>query len=207
MKRVLGKRLIFNQTKSRSNSYRVLLWIVWILGGVWLLLGLERGEMASPFLPTPTPTRTTDSYLMEAQAYFDAGKLDDPLSDQDAIGAYQRALQVDPQNSRAWAELARIQTYSSSLMSSDQERLDRLQEALQSSQRAVEIDPDNSLGNAIHAFVLDWNASSNLISADQREDYLVRAEAAANRAYLMDPEYAWAMAFYCDVLLDPEERN
>ena len=205
MKRVLGKRLIFNQTKSRSNSYRVLLWIVLILGGVWLLLGLERGEMASPFLPTPTPTRTTDSYLMEAQAYFDAGKLDDPLSDQDAIGAYQRALQVDPQNSRAWAELARIQTYSSSLMSSDQERLDRLQEALQSSQRAVEIDPDNSLGNAIHAFVLDWNASSNLISADQREDYLVRAEAAANRAYLLDPENALALAFYAEVLLDQEK--
>jgi tetratricopeptide (TPR) repeat protein len=142
---------------------------------------------------------------MAAQAYFAAGKLDDPTSDQDAIGAYQQALQVDPNNAQVWAELARIQTYSSSTLSTDQQRLDRLQEALASVEKAVELNPDDSTVSAIHAFVLDWNASSNLISKDESEAFLAQAETAANRAYLLDPENALALAYYAEVLLDQQK--
>jgi len=142
---------------------------------------------------------------MEAQAYFDAGKLDDPASDFDAIGAYQLALQIDPTNARIWAELARIQTYSTSLVSTDQQRLDRLHEALASIEHAVELAPEDSTVYAIYAFVLDWNASSNLISIDEREDFLLRAESAANRAFLLDPANALALAFYAEVLSDQQK--
>ncbi len=176
-----------------------------ILGAVWMLLLLNRGQVESPFNPTPTPTRSPHSHILAAQAYFAAGKLDDPATDQDAIGAYQQALQVDPSNAQVWAELARIQTYSSSTLSTDQQRLDRLQEALASVEKAVELAPDDSTVSAIHAFVLDWNASSNLVSKDESEAYLAKAETAANRAYLLDPQNALALAYYAEVLLDQQK--
>jgi tetratricopeptide (TPR) repeat protein len=85
------------------------------------------------------------------------------------------------------------------------ERLQRLQAALESVEQGIELAPDDSTVSAIHAFVLDWNASSNLISADESEAYLARAETAANRAYLLDPENAMALAFYAEVLLDQQK--
>ena len=200
-----GKTFNLHPVKSRSNPYRILVWLGLILAAVWLLLQLNRGQVKSPFMATPTPTRAAQSYILAAQAYFAAGKLDDPASDQDAIGAYQQALRVDPENALVWAELARIQTYSSSNLSTDQERLDRLQQALTSIEKGVELAPDDSTVAAIHAFVLDWNASSNLISTEEREAYLAQAETAANRAYLLDPQNALALAFYAEVLLDQEK--
>jgi tetratricopeptide (TPR) repeat protein len=197
-----GKTFNLHPAKSKSNPYRILVLAFLIMGAVWLLLRVNRGQVKSPFDPTPTPTRSPQSYIMAAQAYFAAGKLDDPASDQDAIGAYQQALQVDPTNADVWAEMARIQTYSSSTLSTDQERLDRLQQALDSAEKAVALAPDDTTVNAIYAFVLDWNASSNLISSDEREGYLAKAETAANRAYLLDPQNALGLAFYAEVLLD-----
>jgi tetratricopeptide (TPR) repeat protein len=200
-----GKTFNLHPVRSKSNPYRILLLVILILGGLWLLLQLNRGAVQSPFNPTPTPTRSPQSYILAAQAYFAAGKLDDPASDQDAIGAYQQALQIDPQNALVWAELARIQTYSSSTLSTDQERLDRLQAALTSAEKAVELAPDDSTVNAVHAFVLDWNASSNLVSTADHEAYLAKAETAATRAYLLDPQNALALAFYAEVLLDQDK--
>ncbi|MFZ2097131.1 MAG: tetratricopeptide repeat protein [Anaerolineales bacterium] len=200
-----GKTFHLHPVGNRSNPYRVLLLVLLIMGGAWLVLSLNRGEVQSPFNPTPTPTRSPQSYIMAAQAYFAAGKLDDPASDQDAIGAYQMALQVDPTNALIWAELARIQTYSTNTLSTDQQRLNRLQEALVSSEKGIALAPDDSTVSAVYAFVLDWNASSNLISADEREAYLAQAETSANRAYLLDPDNAMALAFYAEVLLDQQK--
>jgi tetratricopeptide (TPR) repeat protein len=200
-----GKTFNLHPVRSKSNPYRVVVLVFLILGSLGLLLSVKRGQVQSPFDPTPTPTRSPQSYIMAAQAYFAAGKLDDPASDQDAIGAYQQALLVDPTNAQVWAELARIQAYSSSTLSTDQERLDRLQQALTSAEQAVKLAPDDSTVSAIEAFVLDWNASSNLISSDEREAYLAQAETAANRAYLLDPQNALALAFYAEVLLDQQK--
>jgi tetratricopeptide (TPR) repeat protein len=200
-----GKTFNLHPVRSKSNPYRILLLLFLILGSVWLLRQLNRGQVQSPFNPTPTPTRSPQSYIMAAQAYFAAGKLDDPASNQDAIGAYQQALEIDPNNPLVWAELARIQIYSSSTLSTDQQRQDRLQEALDSVEKGVEIAPDDSTVAAIYAFVLDWNASSNLISADESEAYLAKAETAANRAYLLDPQNATALAYYAEVLLDQQK--
>ena len=76
-------------------------------------MGLQRGEIISPMEPTPTPTRIAELYFQEAQAYIEAGRLDDPSvlttnTDipvvNDAIDAYKAALQMDETNARAWAE-------------------------------------------------------------------------------------------------------
>lgn len=198
-------RSIFRDTRPRSNPYRVLAWMGLILGAVALLLQVRRGAIKPLFMPTPTPTRTSQSYTMEAQAYFAAGKLDDPATDQDALGTYELATHVDPQNAQLWAELARIQTYSYALLSTDAERQTRLQEALASADRAVDLAPDDSTVRAIRAFVLDWNASINLITTEQRDDYLNRAEADAVRALQLDPNNVLALAFYAEVLVDQQK--
>ena len=200
-----SKSLHFRETKSGTNAYRVLAYIALLLGAVWLLLQLSRGQVSSPFLPTPTPTRSAGSYIQQAEAYFTAGKLDDPGSEADAIDTYKKALAVEPDNPLVLSQLARIQTYSSRLLSTDQQRLAVLEQARDNIRRAAELAPDDSQVLAIKAFVLDWNASSNLISNSEREAYLAEAEAAANRAYLLDPENALALAYYAEVLLDQQK--
>ncbi|MFZ6030533.1 MAG: tetratricopeptide repeat protein [Chloroflexota bacterium] len=194
--------VIFREPKPASNPYRVLLWLALIVTAAWAWVQINRGAAKPLFEPTPTPTRATRSYLMEAETYVNVGRIDDLSSDQDAIGAYQLALQVDPANAKAWSELARLQAYSSRGLSTDEERLARLEEAVASARKAVELTPDDSYALAILAFTLDWNASSNLIASEQRDDYLNEAEQIAARAYNLDPQNALALAFYAEVLLD-----
>jgi tetratricopeptide (TPR) repeat protein len=206
---LVGRLPNFRPVK-RPNAMHIMVLIGLILVGVWMLLGLQRGEIISPYLPTPTATRSAASFFEEAEAYFQAGKLDDPDPPlptpprYDAIDTYQRALQVDPNNALAWANLARIQTYSSSLMSNDADRQERLSQALESINKAVELNSENSEVRAIRAFVLDWNASSSLITDDQRQAFLTEAQNEALRAYQLDHENALSLAFYAEVLLDQQ---
>ncbi len=208
---IVGKRPHYRPAKARANPYRIMLWISLILLGIWLLMGIQRGQVEPLFEPTPTPTRTAGSYIQEAQAYFQAGKLDDPDAPQpaplrpDAIDTYQRALDMDPSDAHAWAEKARIQTYSITMLSNDADRLERLEQALESIDKAVELNPDDSDIHAIRAFVLDWYASSPLISDERRQELLLEAESEAVRAYGLDPENGLALAFYAEVLLDQQK--
>jgi len=209
-----GKRPTFRTYKRSSNIYAIMVLLSLIIIGIWVIRQFESGSFISPYAPTLTPTRISESYFLEAQAYFEAGKLDDP-SDQnlsteqpainDAIEAYQAALVGDPENALAWAELARIQAYSSSMLGNDTERLKRLEEAKESADRAIEIDPDDSTVRAIRAFVLDWYAFSSLTKAEQRIELLVEAEREASRAFQLDPENALALAYYAEILADQQK--
>ncbi len=191
-----------NSQRKPANTTLWLALLLLILGGVSVLVGMHQGRITSPFQPTPTPTRTVDSYVQQAQAYFAAGKLEDPVTKEDAINTYQKALDLDPNNTEVMAELARLLTYSSRTLSTDQQRTARLEQARDLIRRAADLSPDDSNILATKAFVLDWNASSNLIDKNQTEAYLAEAETAANRAYTLDPNNALALAYYAEVLLD-----
>jgi len=194
-----GERPHFRPEKRSLNPYRVILLIGLILGGIWILLGIDRGNIQPLFLPTPTPTRTVNSYIMEGEAQFMAGSLEA------AIAAYQKAVTVEPSNSHAWAELARIQTYSSSLLSTNEDRYDRLNEALESIEQATAIDPDNAEVQAMRSFVLDWYASNPLVPPGEMQSALNDAEAAAIRALQLDNENALALAFLAEILVDQQK--
>jgi tetratricopeptide (TPR) repeat protein len=191
-----------------------MVWISLSILGVWILLGFQRGELKTPFEPTPTPTRISESYFLEAEAYFNAGKLDDPSNVKadngdhtinDAIEAYQAALVGDANNAKAWIELARIQTYSSSMLRNDSERLVRLEEALNSANRAIALAPDDSSIHAIRAFVLDWLASNALVDKERAERLLNEAELEASRSLQLDSGNALALAFYAEILADRQK--
>jgi tetratricopeptide (TPR) repeat protein len=172
--------------------------LVLVIGGLFILRGYERKEIEPLFQPTPTPTRTSNSFALEGQTQFSAGNLNG------AIAAYQQALQSDPNDSLLWAQLAQIQTYSYKAMTTNETRRARLEEALQSANKAVELAPDDSTAHAVRAFVLDWNAG---LSDDpkQRETLLVEAELATTRALVLDQNNVLALAYAAEIYNDEQK--
>jgi tetratricopeptide (TPR) repeat protein len=188
------RRPIFNR-RPENNIYRVFLYSILIIAGLWIVYGVNRGEIKKIGLPTPTPTRSALSYTDQGDANFTAGNIDA------AIAAYGKALEVDPNNAAVWAKLAQIQTYSSSLKAIDEQRRAILKDALKSINKAKELAPDDSTVAAIRAFVLDWNASS--FKADTTE-LLAEAEQEAIRALQLDNANVLALAFYAEILIDQQ---
>jgi len=191
------KREIFFK-KSHNNIYRVFLWLLLIAAAGYVVRGLFTGAVRSPLEPTPTPTRTSNSYTLEGDSDFTAGKLED------AITAYKEALGVDPSNAEIWTKLSRIQTYSSNLLTTDDQRRIRLQEALASADKAVELAPDDSTAHAIRALALDWNAAPVYVG-DQVADYLTRADQEVVRARSLDNQNTLALAIYAEILTDQQK--
>ena len=195
---VSPRRPLFNR-KPQSNIYRMFLWVVMLLGGIWILQQLSRGNIQPLFLPTPTATRTTESFALEGDANFTAGNLDA------AIRAYQNAVEVDPNNAQTWAKLARIQTYSTAFLITNEEKKARLLEALDSADKSVNLSPDDSTAHAIRAFANDWNANSDFHTEQEVQEYLRLAEQDSLRALQLDSTNTLALAYYAEVLLDQQK--
>ena len=191
-----GREPTFRDKKKKSNIYRVLILVVLIVFFGTVLTGIAKGDVQPLFLPTPTPTRTTHSYVVEGETHFNAGALDS------AIAAYQKAVALDPTNPEVYTDLARIQTYSSSLLTTDAERSQRLGEALDAINKAKELAPTDSQVLAVRAFVLDWNANPLLVDADMAEQLLNEAESEALLALQYDNTNTLALAYYAEILVD-----
>jgi tetratricopeptide (TPR) repeat protein len=189
-----GKQMTFRQRRS-SNSIVLLILMFLIVISLFLLRSIIQKDILSPFEPTLIPTRTSSNFALEGETHFIAGDL------KQAVTAYIQATRFDPNNPGLWAELARIQAYSSASMSTDDERRVALQEALKSIDTAVKVAPDDSTVHATRAFILDWSAPSEL-AGDKSEQYLTEAEQAAVRALQLDPRNALAQAYYAEILLD-----
>jgi tetratricopeptide (TPR) repeat protein len=190
-----GKQISFHRKKSLFNPYKVLFLLTLILSGIFLIRAVDQGDVKPFFAPTMTPTRTNRSHILEAQTQFQAGNLNA------AISAYQAAIELSPNDGILWAELARIQTYSSASLTTDAARKQRLDEALAAINNARDLSPDSSQVHAIRAFVLDWYASP-LISGEQSQAYLTEAEQEAVRALQLDNRNTLALAFYAEILID-----
>lgn len=199
-----GDRLTFNPSRPQFNFYRLMLLLTLILGGLWLLWQVEQGAVQPLSLVTPTATRTANSYVEEARALFEAGKLLSGPNETDALEAYQEALRLRPDDAELWAELARAQTYSSALLSTDEASRARLEEARESIRQAVELAPQNSNARAIHALVLDWLATNALSTAEQREELLALARQEAQLSLDQDPGNSLALTYFAEVLLDQQ---
>ncbi len=192
------RRPLFNR-KPQSNIYRMFLWVVMILGGVWMLQQMDKGEIKPLFQATPVPTRSVESYLLEGNADFSAGKVDA------AILAYQEALELNPNDVQTWWKLARIQTYSSSFLITNPEKKERLSEALASAKKAVELAPEDSTAHAVLAFTLDWNANSDFHTAEEIQDFLAQADQEALIAQQLDNTNTLALAYYAEILVDEQK--
>jgi tetratricopeptide (TPR) repeat protein len=190
-----GKRPTFRRQRGTSNPSSILILAILLVFSLFMLRGVQTEQIKSPFAPTPIPTRTADSYRFEGETQFTAGNLNK------AIEAYQGAVALEPNNTRIMAELARIQVYSSTALTTTSEKRTRLMEALEVVNRAVEVDPDDSTAHAVRSFVLNWLASPDLVG-EEVDSYLVQAEQAAVRAIQLDSRNPLALAYYAEILLD-----
>jgi tetratricopeptide (TPR) repeat protein len=203
-RQIVGKRPTFHRGRSGANTYLIMALLLTNMGALWMLLQVQSGAIESPFQPTPTPTRMAQSYLLEAEAYFAAGKIDDPFTEQDAIDTYRLALEEDPENARVWAEMARIMTYSSSLLNTIEQRTNRLAEARHAAETARDLAPEDSTVRAIRSFVLNW---SSYIAPDEKSAQRYQTEA-TEEAYIainLDSNNALALAYYAELQLDQQK--
>lgn len=175
--------------------------MIMLLGGVWILQQVNKGDIKPLFEATAVPTRAIQSYLEEGDANFKAGNLGV------AISSYQKALEMNPNDAKTWADLARIQTYSSTFLITNPEKKARLLEALDSAKKAVDLAPEDSTAHAIRAFTLDWNANSNFHTSEEVQDFLQQAEQEALIAQQLDNNNTLALAYYAEILIDQQKWN
>jgi tetratricopeptide (TPR) repeat protein len=192
------KKSIFLKRKHTTNPYRVVILVALLIAVAFVLRGIRVGTIVPLAGVTPTPTRTVNSYALEGETQFQTGNL------VAAIDAYRKAVEIDPTNAQILAELARIQTYSITLLTTDAEKSDRMTEAQQSINQALALAPDDSSVYAIKAFVLDWSANTGL-AGDNPQGLLAQAEQAAIKALQLDNTNALALAYYAEILVDQQK--
>lgn len=166
-----------NRPKRRSNPWRILLLLILIAGALYVS---QVVVPATPplFIPTPTPTTSPESFVNQAQEYFDAGKFNQ------AMDAYTQAISSDPGNSANYVALARIQ-----VLTGDYEG------AIENTQNALLKNPNNPLAHAIQGWALGFL------------DRYGEAELELKRAIELDPNNAIAHAFYAEVLVNQGDYN
>jgi tetratricopeptide (TPR) repeat protein len=194
------QRTIFLKHKAHSSPYRILVWMGFILAGFMVYRAINIDHSIKPFFsPTPTPTRTVRSFQNEADTYFKVGALEK------AITSYKEVIRQNPNNPDLLAQLARIEVYSSEMLATDQEKFDRITEAMQTVNQAIQINNDSSQAHAVKAFVLDWLASNALVAGDEKAKDLEDAYNEATHATTLDPNNAEALAYSAEILADRKQ--
>jgi len=167
-----GKLNMKKRTRRPSNPF----WIIVLVVAIAALIYFNQvvvPDMPALFVPSPTPTRSQESLLNEAQAYVADGKLSQ------AIDAYEQTILADPRNPSIFIELARIQIFAG-----------LYEEAITNAENALLLNPNNSMAYAIKASALDYLGTYD------------EAEVAVNKAIELDPNNAAAYAIYTEILLD-----
>src|ERR1051325_254493 len=171
-----GNYLRLRKSGRRSRPQRIILFLVLIIGGLFLISLREQGKVQPLFIPTSTATRTSRSWAEEGEAQFSAGKL------KEAIAAYRKATEVDTQNVDYWVALARIEIYAQVYP-----------DALKDAETALLVAPNSAKAKAVYGWALDWNGK------------LDEAQAAAVQAIALDSNYAPAHAYYSEILNDAQK--
>lgn len=191
-----GKQLEFRKTGARSNPVRFMILLSLAVVSMFVIRATQQNKLISPYAPTPTATRGASSFIMEGETYFRAGDLEK------AIQSYLNAIAMDNRNAQLWYQLARIRTYSSQLLTTDEEQLTRMLEALEAADHAIELAPEDSNAHAIRAFVLDWLSSSSLATDEEVAGYLADSEQSIIQALTLDNTNTLALAYYAEILVD-----
>lgn len=158
--------------RRRSSPWRILLLLALI--GVALYFNQVVVPATPPlFIPTPTPTRSPESFIADAENFYNEGKLTQ------SIEAYKQAILADPNNPSLYVTLARIQVFAGDY-----------QEAITNTQNALLTNSNNPLAHAVQGWALSFSGEH------------LEAEAAIKKALELDPNSALAHAFYAEILLN-----
>jgi len=171
--------------RRQASPRRVLIYLALI--GAGLLLLRFQDDLRRPVTPTPTPTRAAQSYVAEAEAHYEAGRL------HAAIDAYIQAAALEPNRVDVLVTLSRLLALA-----------DRTEEAIQRAQRAVQIDPKSALAHAVLAMAYDWHGTRLLLHGRDAEatQHYEKAVSEAQEAILIDPAYPEAHAYLAEAYMD-----
>ena len=167
-----GSKWSLQRRKKRSHPVRVFFLAV-LVAGMFYINQFVVPTVPPLFIPTPTPTRSPDSYLVEAQQLIGEGKITQ------AIAAYQEAAKVDPRNPSIYVTLARWQVF-----------FRDYEGAAENIQNALLLNPNHALAKAVQGWILA-----------KQDDYLA-AEAALREALELDPNSALAYAYRAELYID-----
>jgi tetratricopeptide (TPR) repeat protein len=165
-----GSKWNMNRRTKRSNPWRIIFLVV-LIGGALYLNQFIVPSTTAMFVPTLTPTRNPESFINEAETFFNQGKLTQ------AIDSYNKAIQADPKNRANYVALARVQVFTN-----------QYDKALENAQRSLVGNSDYALGQAVLGWTLNFTQD------------LPRAEAALKKALELDPNNALAHAYYAEIL-------
>ena len=161
-----------NRRKRRPNYFGIAILILVLLFGYYFDQ-VYITQIDNPFEPTPTPTRSPESFVTEAQALFEEGKL------LPAIDAYQQAINSSPQDSSLYVAMARVQVFAG-----------LYEEAQKNAENALLLNPNNALAYGVHAWALDFQDGKD-----------AEAQSSIQDALRLDPNNALVHAYYVDVLI------
>ncbi|MEE8389924.1 MAG: tetratricopeptide repeat protein [Anaerolineae bacterium] len=162
--------------KRRSSPLRVIFLLMLISAGFYVYVIIQQEEIASPFVPTPTPTRSAFSYTAEAGELYLQGRLTE------TIAVYEQAIALEPDNVLPYISLTRLLILEG-----------RMTEAMQSAEQATKMAVsarENAAAWAIRGMAYDWNGD------------VAEAIDACNRAIDLDPTYAEGYAYLAEAYAD-----
>jgi tetratricopeptide (TPR) repeat protein len=172
-----GSKWNMRQKRRRVNWFLVIVLVVLIL----IVSYLNRfiiPSVESPFVPTPTVTRSSESYITEADTLANQGKFSQ------AIDVYNEAIRLDPQSAILYIDIARAQVFAG-----------QYDEALVNASNALLLNPDNSMAYAVRAWALT------------RKGSLDEANTVIQESLRIDPNNGVAHAYYAILLGNMFEQN
>jgi len=167
-----GSKWNLNRRRRKRSSPLRIFFLAAVILGLLYVNQVVVPAMPSPFVPTPTTTRSPESFISEGQTLFQEGKLSQ------AITAYKQAIIADPKNPSLYVEMARLQIYTN-----------QYDDALTSAEDALLLNLNNSAAHAVKAWALSY--------LGRYDD----AEVSVNKALELDPNNAVAMAYQVEILL------
>ena len=165
-----GSKWSMNKRKRHSNPWRVII-LLCLVGGFVYLNEIVVPKTEPWFVPTPTATRSPDSFINEAESFLAEGKI------QPAISSYQSAILADPKNVSNYIKVARLLTYTGNY-----------EEAATQAENALLLNPNNSMALAIRGWAIGLGG-----------DYLTALES-LKAAVKYDPNNGTAYAYYSEIL-------
>jgi tetratricopeptide (TPR) repeat protein len=172
-----GSKWSMNRRRKRPNWFRIAILLLLIAAGIYL----DREIIPSvpqPFVPTVTPTRDPESYVIEAETLFNEGKL------LQSIDTYTGAILQQPDDPTLFISRARAQIYAGQYL-----------DAQTSAEDALLLNPNNSMAHVMRAWALDFQGE------------FLAAESAIKRALELDPNNAMAHAIYVEILVDSYQTS
>lgn len=170
-----GSKWTMTRRTRRPSFFRIALLVAVI--GVLLYINQVVVPATPPlFIPTPTPTRSPEAFLTEADELYRTGKMNL------AIEAYKSAIEVDPTNVTTFVTLARLQVFAG-----------QYDEAIENTQNALLKNPNHSLAHAVQGWALGFQGKYG------------EAEIAIRKALELDANNALAHAYYAEILINQND--